>query len=135
MVPRPRGAVRQHVGRGLGSVYRRPRTHAPHRADALLAAHEHPPHGRPAGREPGPTAVLEHGANPGLISHWTKQGLIDIGPKAARRTRRSAAPRPRNCGSCSKTRTFNRLAMKLGVKVIHCSERDTQITDRAQAGR
>ena len=29
-------------------------------------------------REPGPTAVIEHGANPGLISHWTKQGLIDI---------------------------------------------------------
>ena len=27
-------------------------------------------------------------------------------------------------------RTFNRLAMKLGVKVIHCSERDTQISDR-----
>ena len=27
---------------------------------------------------PGPTAVLEHGANPGLISHWTKQGLLDI---------------------------------------------------------
>ena len=27
-------------------------------------------------------------------------------------------------------RTFNRLAMKLGVKVIHVSERDTQITDR-----
>ncbi len=27
----------------------------------------------------GPTAVIEHGANPGLISHFTKQGLIDIG--------------------------------------------------------
>ena len=26
----------------------------------------------------GPTAVLEHGANPGLISHWTKQGLVDL---------------------------------------------------------
>ena len=31
---------------------------------------------------PGPTAVLEHGANPGLISHFTKQGLIDIGNRA-----------------------------------------------------
>jgi homospermidine synthase len=27
-------------------------------------------------------------------------------------------------------RSFNRLAMELGVKVIHCSERDTQITDQ-----
>ena len=25
-------------------------------------------------KRPGPTAVLEHGANPGLISHFTKQG-------------------------------------------------------------
>ena len=27
-------------------------------------------------------------------------------------------------------RAFNQLAMKLGVKVIHCSERDTQISDQ-----
>ena len=33
----------------------------------------------------GPTAVIEHGANPGLISHFTKQGLIDIGAEPARR--------------------------------------------------
>ena len=30
----------------------------------------------------GPTAVIEHGANPGLISHFTKQGLIDIAKRA-----------------------------------------------------
>jgi carboxypeptidase C (cathepsin A) len=29
-------------------------------------------------KEPGPTAVLEHGANPGLISHFTKRALLDI---------------------------------------------------------
>ncbi len=32
----------------------------------------------------------------------------------------------------AKDRTFNKLAMKLGVKVIHCSERDTQISDKAK---
>ncbi len=32
--------------------------------------------------QPGPTAVIEHGANPGLISHFTKQGLLDIGNRA-----------------------------------------------------
>ena len=32
--------------------------------------------------EPGPTAVLEHGANPGLISHFTKQALLDIAEHA-----------------------------------------------------
>ena len=28
--------------------------------------------------QPGPTAVIEHGANPGLISHFTKHALLDI---------------------------------------------------------
>ena len=35
-----------------------------------------------AWKSPGPTAVLEHGANPGLISHFTKQGLLDIAERA-----------------------------------------------------
>jgi homospermidine synthase len=80
---------------------------------------------------PSPTAVLEHGANPGLISHWTKQGLIDIGERLLdeKRVQRADAEEIRHLID---TRTFNRLAMKLGVKVIHCSERDTQITDRAK---
>src|SRR3989344_720627 len=29
-----------------------------------------------------PTAVVDHGANPGLISHFVKQGLIDIAKKS-----------------------------------------------------
>ncbi len=37
---------------------------------------------------------------------------------------------PRKSGSSPRIAQFNRLAMKLGVKVIHCSERDTQITDQ-----
>ena len=32
--------------------------------------------------EPGPTAVIEHGANPGLISHFTKHALLDIANRA-----------------------------------------------------
>jgi len=79
--------------------------------------------------KPGPTAVLEHGANPGLISHFTKQGLIDIGNRAikAKKVMGKAADEIRQLIAEQK---FNRLAMKLGVKVIHCSERDTQITNR-----
>jgi len=80
-------------------------------------------------KRPGPTAVIEHGANPGLISHFTKQGLLDIGRAAlaAKKVRGRAAEEIRQLIT---DRTFNRLAWKLGVKVIHCSERDTQITDR-----
>jgi homospermidine synthase len=80
-------------------------------------------------KEPGPTAVIEHGANPGLISHWTKRGLLDIAHRLLddRKVVDAEADELRHLAD---TRTFNRLAMKLGVKVIHCSERDTQITDR-----
>ncbi len=79
--------------------------------------------------QPGPTAVMEHGANPGLISHFTKQGLLDIGNRVIkdRKVKGKAADELRQLMAEQK---FNRLAMKLGVKVIHCSERDTQITDQ-----
>jgi homospermidine synthase len=64
-----------------------------------------------------PTAVMTHGANPGLVSHFIKQALLDI----ARDTGRSAAAPPDRAG-------WARLAMSLGIKVIHVSERDTQVS-------
>ncbi|MBM3859881.1 MAG: homospermidine synthase [Verrucomicrobia bacterium] len=79
--------------------------------------------------EPGPTAVLEHGANPGLISHFTKQGLLDIG-KRALADKKFSGQNAEELQQLMKEQQFNRLAMKLGVKVIHCSERDTQITKK-----
>ncbi len=77
---------------------------------------------------PGPTAVIEHGANPGLISHFTKQGLLDIAARLDDDGRLPPAEAD-EIRQLAADRTFNRLAMKLGVKVIHCSERDTQISD------
>ena len=80
-------------------------------------------------QEPSATAVLEHGANPGLISHWTKQGLLDIAQRLLddRKVQGGDADELRQL---VRDQTFNRLAMKLGVKVIHCSERDTQVTSQ-----
>jgi len=63
----------------------------------------------------GPTAVLTHGANPGLVSHFVKQALLDVA-----RATKLRVPRP---GSREK---WAELAEKLGVKVIHIAERDTQ---------
>jgi len=63
----------------------------------------------------GPTAVLTHGANPGLISHFVKRALIDL----ARATGvKVAGPGARE--------QWAALAEKLGIKVIHVAERDTQ---------
>ena len=82
-----------------------------------------------AWKKKGPSAVIEHGANPGLISHFTKQGLIDLGERlvADRKVKGRAAEQVRELIAGQE---FNHLARKLGVKVIHCSERDTQITDQ-----
>jgi homospermidine synthase len=78
---------------------------------------------------PGPTAVIEHGANPGLISHFVKQGLLDIAESLAddKKIKGRAAEQ---VAQFARDRKFNYLAQALGVKVIHCSERDTQITDK-----
>lgn len=64
----------------------------------------------------GPTAVTTHGANPGLVSHFVKQAMLDI----ARDTGRDATV-PADRGG------WARLAADLGVKVIHIAERDTQV--------
>ena len=63
----------------------------------------------------GPTAVLTHGANPGLVSHFVKRALLDIAHATKLRV-----PRPHT------REKWAELAEKLGVKVIHIAERDTQ---------
>ncbi|MCX7416083.1 MAG: saccharopine dehydrogenase NADP-binding domain-containing protein [Planctomycetia bacterium] len=78
---------------------------------------------------PGPTAVLEHGANPGLISHFTKQALLDIAAKCLAE-KKFVGQQAERIQQHVKSLEFNHLAHELGVKVIHCSERDTQITNR-----
>lgn len=77
----------------------------------------------------GPTAVLEHGANPGLISHFTKQGLLDIAA-AALAEKKFKAKKAEKVAEFARTHAWNHLSRELGVKVIHCSERDTQISDK-----
>jgi homospermidine synthase len=78
---------------------------------------------------PGPTCVLEHGANPGLISHFTKHALLDIA-KVCLEERCFTGEAAERIAQHAKSHAFNHLAHELGVKVIHCSERDTQISNR-----
>jgi len=63
----------------------------------------------------GPTAVSTCGANPGMVSWFVKQALLDI---AADTGLDAAVPASRE--------EWARLAMTLGVKGIHIAERDTQ---------
>lgn len=75
----------------------------------------------------GPSAVVEHGANPGLVSHFTKQALGEIGTAVLREGLTADAPAVESALADDRYADLSRL---LGVKVIHISERDTQITDR-----
>jgi homospermidine synthase len=79
--------------------------------------------------EPGATAVIEHGANPGLISHFTKQALLDIAERVVLE-KKFTPKQTEKIIHHAKAGEFNHLACQLGVKVIHCSERDTQITSQ-----
>jgi homospermidine synthase len=63
----------------------------------------------------GPTIMPTHGANPGWVSSFVKQALLDI----ARDTGRVVA-------TPASREDWAQLAMQLGVKVIHIAERDTQ---------
>jgi homospermidine synthase len=66
-----------------------------------------------------PTALITHGANPGLVSHLVKEALLhlkrDIGVDKDR-------PEP------TERKEWAELAQALGVKVIHIAERDTQVS-------
>jgi homospermidine synthase len=64
-----------------------------------------------------PTAVLTHGANPGLVSHLVKQALLNI-----------AADTNVDPGKPAAKNEWAALAQKLGIKVIHIAERDTQVS-------
>jgi homospermidine synthase len=65
----------------------------------------------------GPTAVITQGANPGLVSQFVKQAMLDM-------ARETGVPA---------THDWPRLAQSLGIKVIHIAERDTQSSARRKS--
>ncbi|MBP2298502.1 homospermidine synthase [Azospirillum picis] len=69
--------------------------------------------------EGGPTALITHGANPGLVSHFVKQALLNIADDTGIAT---DVPADRA--------GWGRLAQRLGIKTIHIAERDTQVSNQ-----
>ncbi|MFC1576528.1 saccharopine dehydrogenase C-terminal domain-containing protein, partial [Candidatus Omnitrophota bacterium] len=80
------------------------------------------------GSNDGTTAIVDHGANPGLVSHFTKHALIDIADKILKE--KSTDPRKKDLEKALADKNFAKLAQLVGVKTIHISERDTQITNQ-----
>ncbi|HPM42259.1 MAG TPA: saccharopine dehydrogenase C-terminal domain-containing protein [Candidatus Omnitrophota bacterium] len=75
------------------------------------------------------TAILDHGANPGLISHFARKGIVDIAEKSIR-DKSTSKKDVKTLENLLSKKDFPRLAMELDIKVIHCSERDTQIANK-----
>ena len=76
------------------------------REEVLAFRREHPE---------GPTAIVTMGANPGLASAFVKQALVNMA-----RDNALAYEKP------ARDEDWAALAQRLGIKVIHVSERDTQ---------
>ncbi|MEI8125398.1 MAG: saccharopine dehydrogenase C-terminal domain-containing protein [Parachlamydiaceae bacterium] len=75
-----------------------------------------------------PTAIVDHGVNPGLVSHFTKRALLEIAQEIV--LKKPNDPRVPALTKAIADKDFAQLAYLSGVKVIHISERDTQITSK-----
>ena len=69
------------------------------------------------------TALVTHGANPGLVSHLVKHALLDVASSMGR-----ALPGGEPCTRAQ----WAALARDLGVKAIHIAERDSQTASQAK---
>jgi homospermidine synthase len=89
---------------------------------------------------PSSTAIIDHGANPGLVSHFTKRALLEIattmlesGRPAATGVGRAAFEKLVADAESRRDQAFARLSQATGTKVIHISERDTQVSTQPKA--
>ena len=64
----------------------------------------------------GHTAVICHGANPGMVNHFIKQALLNVAKDTGVKVAKPAS-----------REEWGKLAEQLGIKVIHIAERDTQV--------
>jgi homospermidine synthase len=83
---------------------------------------------------------MDHGANPGLVSHFTKRALLEVATTMLEERRPMAAGV--DAGTFEKLiadaeteveGSFARLSQATGTKVIHISERDTQVSTQPKA--
>ncbi|HSV28727.1 MAG TPA: saccharopine dehydrogenase C-terminal domain-containing protein [Candidatus Omnitrophota bacterium] len=63
-----------------------------------------------------PTALVTHGANPGLVNHFVKQAMLNIAKDTGLDAKVPAS-----------REEWAALAERLSIKVVHVAERDTQV--------
>lgn len=71
------------------------------------------------GSEGKTTAVVAHGANPGIVSHFVKRALLNIAKDTGHKT---VTPKTKE--------EWGTLMQKLGVKTVHIAEYDSQVSSK-----
>jgi homospermidine synthase len=71
-----------------------------------------------------PTAVVDHGANPGIVSHFVKQALFDLSQMLNHEAHRPAT-----------RQEWGLLAQSLNISTIQISERDSQASSKPKRQR
>lgn len=74
----------------------------------------------------GPTCVLEHGMNPGLISHFVKRGLEEAAQHFLTKKNEYFELNFEDIEKFLRERNYSKLAQSLKLFSIHCSEIDNQ---------
>jgi len=73
------------------------------------------------------TALIEFGMNPGLISVFIKQGIVNLAKQVIKYRKAKGKKVNKNMEQYVKEKNHKKLAKMMGIEVMHCSEIDTQL--------
>lgn len=73
-----------------------------------------------------PTSILEFGMNPGLISIFVKQGILDIAKYVLDNKENMLDTERTEIQTMLRKRDYRAIARKFLIRTVHCSEIDTQ---------
>jgi homospermidine synthase len=73
------------------------------------------------------TTLIEYGMNPGLISTFVKYGIKNLARQVLEYQEKNALEINQELYEALQLKKFNKMSKILGIKVIHCSEIDTQV--------
>lgn len=76
-----------------------------------------------------PTMIVDSGENPGVVSAFLKRGLVDIAKAKFLRNPKISSERKKLIKYYIRNNYFKHLAHELGMKVVHITEKDTQISN------
>ncbi|KAJ3285957.1 hypothetical protein HDU79_006919 [Rhizoclosmatium sp. JEL0117] len=72
--------------------------------------------------DPQFTAIVDHGMNPGLVSHFCKLGLVKVAEKTL-----AKVPEHQELANALATKNLAVIGQLLGLRTVHVSEIDTQV--------